>query len=207
MRDMTLINTILDRSGSMMPIAEEVVGMYNRFINEQKQLPDYAEVSLIQFDDIYEIYYLRKPVKDCEPLVLSETYTPRGMTALLDAVGITINKIDSEFSEMADHEKPQRVLFVILTDGHENASREFTNKAVKKMIDDRKEKYEWDFIFLGAGIDAFAEGTKFGMTASKTADFSHSSAGMDSAGKTISSYATTYRATGDAQQDLNNFKK
>ena len=120
MKDMTSIVILLDRSGSMKSIAREVVGMYNRFLDEQKQGKDYAELSLIQFDDQYEENYLRKPINKCEHLILGSTYEPRGMTALLDSVGKSINAISSSVASLPEKERPQRVLFVIITDGAEN---------------------------------------------------------------------------------------
>lgn len=203
---MTLINVILDRSGSMGAIAYEAVGMYNRFLDEQKALPDYAEFSLIQFDDKYEENYIRKPIKDVDKLILGESYKPRGMTALFDAIGKSINKIGEELKSMKEYDRPKRVLFMILTDGEENASKEFTGESIKNMISHQKEKYNWDFIFLAAGIDAFNEGSKFGMNMAKCANFDFSAKGLNSAGATMSAYTTQYRSTGDTSMKVEDYK-
>lgn len=202
MKNMTLINVILDRSGSMSTIADEVVGMYNRFIDEQKNLPDYAEVSLTQFDDLYEETYIRRPLTCCESLVHGKTYQPRGMTALYDAVGKTINKINQDIEKLSMNKRPQRVLFVIITDGHENASREYMGKTIQDLIATYKKERGWDFIFLAAGIDSFAEGMRFGMSLDKCMDFDKSSSGLRSMGENISAYTAQYRATGDNTKGL-----
>jgi hypothetical protein len=202
MKDMTLINVILDRSGSMHPIAEEVVGMYNRFLYEQQHGPDYAELSLIQFDDRYEVSYLRKPIDQCPDLVNGETYKPLSMTALLDAVGFTIDRIGADLAALPEEERPKRVLFVIITDGEENCSSKYKYPQIKDMIEHQQEKYDWDFIFLAAGIDAFAEGSKFGMSVHKCGSVDHSARGMTVAGNAISSYTTSYRRTGGTDQSV-----
>jgi len=197
MKDMTLINVILDRSGSMGSIAPEAVGMFNRFLDEQRTGPDEAELSLTQFDDVVEVIYTRKPIKDCPDLILGETYQPRGMTALLDAVGITITRVGNELNALPEDERPARVLFVVLTDGHENQSREYGATIINEMVRHQKEKYNWDFIFLAAGIDGKAEGAKLGLNASKCASFDRSSSGLIASGATMSAYTTAYRGTGD----------
>lgn len=204
MKDMTLINVIFDRSGSMEIIAEEAVGMFNGFLEEQKALPDYAELSLVQFDDQYDECYTCKPIKDCVPLIRGQTYIPRGMTALHDAVGKTINKIGGQLANLPEEDRPKRVLFIIITDGHENNSREFTGQTVKDMITLQKNKYYWDFIFLAAGINAFEEGSTIGMTAGKCATYSKSAQGMRGANNAINSYATTFRSTGDTSAVVDN---
>lgn len=197
MKDMTLMNVIFDRSGSMQSIAEEAVGMYNGFLEEQKALPDYAEISLVQFDGKYEECYTCVPIKHCAPLVNGETFVPRGLTALYDAVGKTINTIDENLKGMPEKDRPKRVLFIIITDGHENASKEFSGKTVKDMIENQKKEFSWDFIFLAAGINAFEHGSTFGMDAAKCATYSKTPQGMAQANNTMNQYTTTFRSTGD----------
>ena len=204
MKDMTLINVIFDKSGSMSVIAQEAVGMYNGFLEDQQKLPGYAELSLVQFDDRYENFYTRVPIKDCQPLVCGETYVPRGLTALHDAVGRTINKIGADLEKLSEEERPDKVLFIVITDGAENASKEFTGDVVKNMIDHQKKEYNWDFIFLAAGINAFDEGSKIGMDAGKCATFSKSAAGMRAGGQSMSAYTAAYRSTGDTTAVVEN---
>jgi len=139
MKEMTLINIILDRSGSMSFIAQETIGMFNRFLKEQQELPGYAELSLVQFDDLYETNYICKPIKKCPNLEYNKTYMPRGMTALYDAIGKTINSVGQSLSKKDEEERPERVLFAIITDGIENASKEFTVNTIKEMITHQKE--------------------------------------------------------------------
>ena len=207
MKDMTLINFILDRSGSMSSFGPEVVSMFNNFLEEQKSGPDYAELSLIQFDDKYEENYIKKPIKDCQPLIYGESYFPRGWTALYDAIGRTIKKVVAEIDRLQDEDRPIRVLFVILTDGFENCSTEFRdNKTIMGMIDYQKEEYNWDFIFMGAGIDAIEQGKKFGLGSNKCASFHKSPTGIRSIGQTVSSYSMQYRTTGMCA-DINNYIK
>lgn len=204
MKDMTLINVLLDRSGSMETIAAEAVSAFNHFITEQMaDDTDYVELSLVQFDDQYEPNYIRKPLKEVNPLILNETYVPRGMTALFDAIGRSINEIGSELAMMPEEERPARVLFVILTDGNENASYEFSRGNIKSMISHQGNMYNWDFIFLAAGIDAFAAGKDFGMKVNKCASFARSNDGIKAACQTMSSYAAAYRSTGDTTMSVN----
>lgn len=204
MKDMTLMNVIFDRSGSMGEIADEAVGMFNGFLEEQQALPDYAELSLVQFDDKYEECYTCKPIKDCAPLVYGETYIPRGMTALYDAVGKTINRIGEDLKNRLENDRPKRVLFIIITDGHENNSREFSGDTVKKMIDTQKNEFSWDFIFLAAGITAFDDGSTIGLGAGKCATYSKSARGMMQANDAVNSYATAFRSTGDTSAVVDN---
>lgn len=204
MKDMTLINVIFDKSGSMGAIAAEAVGMYNGFLEDQQNLPGYAELSLIQFDDRYEECFTRRAIKDCLPLVNGDSYRPRGLTAMYDAVGRTINKIGDQLENLPEAERPAKVLFIVITDGHENASHEYTGPVVKEMIDHQKREYSWDFIFLAAGISAFNEGSKIGMPAGKCATFSKTAQGMAAAGDTMRGYTTAYRATGDLAAVVDN---
>ena len=191
---MILINIILDKSGSMGIIAGEVVGMVNKFLSDQKEVAGEAEVSLIQFDNIYEENYIGKPIKWCEDLVNGKTYVPRGMTALYDAIGRTINTVKVSEKEF------DNVLFVIITDGEENASKEFTNTMIKEMIGNKPEN--WDFIFLAAGIDASLEASKIGIMQSKCASFSSNARGITGMCATMSDYTTNYRMTGDTNMKV-----
>lgn len=204
MKDMTLINVIFDRSGSMSTISLEAVGMFNGFLKEQKALPDYAELSLIQFDDQYEECYTCKPIKDCVPLIDGKTFIPRGMTSLYDAVGKTINKIGANLESLPEDESPKRVLFIIITDGHENNSQEFSGRVVRDMIATQKKEFSWDFIFLAAGINAFEEGAAIGMGAGKCATYSKTPAGMQEANNAINSYTTAFRSSGDTSAVVDN---
>ena len=200
MEGKTLINVLLDRSGSMGAIAKATVNMFNEFLQDQKNENGYADLSLIQFSTRYEESYILKNIHECEELVVNETYTPGGMTALNDAIGKSIHILDQH-----ENHGYAKVLFIIITDGEENASLEYSANSIRKMINKHKEKHNWDFIFLGAGIDAYKEGSKFGMSRSKCASFSGGARGMSVVGQTMSSYTTSYRTTGDTSMDVSDF--
>lgn len=180
------ILALIDRSGSMIGIIEEAVGAFNSFIKEQKELEtdDKVKVTLASFDNKYELIYDRVPLEDVKPLTV-DMVSPRGMTALYDSIAKIILA--------AKHPKRDTIL-LIQTDGYENASREFNNTAVKGLIKN-KEAQGWDVNFLGAGIDAVAEGAKFGMDSSKsfTVDATHD--GMAMMGATMSNITASYRST------------
>lgn len=206
MKNSTLINVILDRSGSMQRNGIETVGMFNRFLEDQKKEEGHAELSLIQFDDKYDEDYIRKPLNESPPLIFGKTYIPRGMTALYDAIGKSITTVGCELSNAPEDDRPDKVLFIIITDGQENMSREYNKQSVEKLINHQKSKYNWDFIFLAAGIDSFGEGSKFGMGRSKCASFGATGQGMSSIGNTMSNYTSSYRSSGDIDMNVDDFK-
>ena len=167
---------VLDRSGSMNSIRDDAMGGLNSYVEEQKKEKGKATFSLIQFDDVYgDPQYWLKDIQDVEPLT-KETYIPRSMTALLDAIGKTVAKVREL---RASGEMEGKVQFVIQTDGGENASREFTTTDAVKNLVDAVEKEGWgDFIFLGANIDAFGTGGSMGISAGTTANYAFSEAGV-----------------------------
>ncbi len=154
--DDILINILLDRSGSMSSYESEVIGHYNRYIEEQRALPGKARVSLVLFDDRYEEVYLNKNIQDV-PKLTADVYNVRGMTAYYDALGKLINSVE----QLKD--RPNKVVFVINTDGFENASHEFNASKVKELITKHQSKDNWQFSFIGAGIDAISEAKKMGI--------------------------------------------
>ena len=158
---------VLDRSGSMRSIEDATVKGYNEFINEQKNAEGKAFITLIQFDDRYEVHYKSTPVEEVNDLVVGETFVPRGMTALHDAIGKTINELNTD----------RDVTFVIITDGDENSSREYTGEAVKKMILACEKDKQWKFVYLGANQDAVTVAKNYGIGGSNaltyTADANH----------------------------------
>jgi len=148
---------ILDRSGSMFNLQKDVIGGFNSFLSEQKKLKDKAEVTTILFDHYYEVLHDDIDINRVEPITERQYYT-RGNTALLDAIGKTIKNID------VATKKRDNVLFVINTDGYENASTEYNNKQVKELVEHFEKKHDWKFIFLGANMDAFSVGSTMGIT-------------------------------------------
>ncbi len=186
------ISVVLDRSGSMQERKSDTIGGFNAFLDEQQKLPGACTVSLYQFDDKYEPVYENVTV-DKAPRLNDTNYVPRGNTALLDAVGRTINAVGARLGSLPEEDRPEKILMVIQTDGHENASREFDNAKIKEMIDHQREVYQWQFIFLGADENAFAVGASIGIARNQTLSYSpQNMAGTMSA---VSGYAEAYRSS------------
>lgn len=183
---------ILDRSGSMQSIATDAIGGFNTFIEEQKKVPGTASVSLVLFDNEYLNIYENKAINEVEKLT-SDVFIPRGMTALLDAVGRTINSVGERLSNTPEEDRPEKVMVCILTDGLENASKEFTKDKIKEMITHQREKYNWQFAYLGANVDAFAEAGEMGISQVYTASFLASEEGTRNAYGTLNKMSSSYR--------------
>ena len=196
----THISVILDRSGSMASIKSDVVGGFNEFLKTQQAAPGECTLTLVQFDSIepYEVLRDAVPVKDVKPL--GEEYRPRDMTPLYDAGGRGINDTGAKLSAMNESDRPGKVLFVIITDGLENASREFSAAKVAEMTKHQTEKYGWEFVYLGANQDAMKEGAKFGVQSANSASYDQAKFGM--AIRTAGLKAASYRASSD-KADLN----
>lgn len=167
----TAIAVVLDRSGSMEYGREDTIGGFNVFLEEQQKLPGYATLTLAQFDDVYEVVHLDKPIKEV-PKLTSETFVPRGRTALCDAIGKTIATLGEKLAAMPEVDRPGKVVVVIITDGKENASKEYTRDVIKKMTEHQKTKYQWEFVYLGANQDAIAVGATFGIAKGSSASYS-----------------------------------
>jgi hypothetical protein len=165
--NLTDITLVIDRSGSMEAIREDAEGGVNAFVREQAQQTGEALLTLVQFDTEYEFVQQGVPVKRVPAYKL----VPRGNTALLDAVGRAINETGDRLAKMAESDRPGLVIFVIVTDGEENSSREFSKAQIKEMIDRQQTKYHWQFTFLGANQDAFAEAGGMGIAACGVANY------------------------------------
>ena len=174
--ELTSILMILDRSGSMSPLADDVVGGYNSFIAQQKAEPGDAVVTLVLFDHNYEVVYDARPIARVEPLT-KKVYSPGGTTALLDAVGRGVQDLGTKLAAMEESDRLGKVIVVIMTDGQENASSDFTRDQVKKLVADQKTN-GWSFLFMGANMDAFAEAKKIGIERSCTASWVSTGAGV-----------------------------
>jgi hypothetical protein len=166
--DLTDITLVIDRSGSMEEIRSDAEGGVNAFIREEAQHPGEALLTLVQFDDEYEFVHRGVPIKEVPPYTL----VPRSGTALLDAVGRAINETRDRLAKMTEADLPGLVVFVIVTDGQENSSREFSKARVKEMIRRQQTEHNWQFNFLGADQDAFAEAGALGIAAGGAANFS-----------------------------------
>ncbi|MHB1652668.1 MAG: vWA domain-containing protein [Desulfitobacteriaceae bacterium] len=175
-KGLTEIIFLLDRSGSMGGLESDTIGGFNSFIEKQMQLEGKTMVTAVLFDDRYEILW--NGLEAHKVKLTDKEYYVRGCTALLDAVGKTILDVGQRFSKTSEDERPGKVIFVITTDGLENASREFTSKKVKELIQHQKEKYQWEFIFLGANMDAVKEASSLGIAGNDAYNFEPSASGV-----------------------------
>lgn len=190
--NLTELVFILDRSGSMSGLETDTIGGFNSMLERQKKESGEAFVTTVLFDDKYEVLHDRYDIKGVNLLTEKEYYV-RGSTALLDAIGITINNIGKALSDTKEEDRPGKVLFVIITDGMENSSREFSYEKVKKMVEHQKSKYAWDFIFLGANIDAIKTANSFGISADMATNFVSDSAGTQLNYKIVSEVVSSFR--------------
>lgn len=165
--DLTDLTLVVDRSGSMQSIQSDAEGGINAFITRQAAEPGQAVLTLVQFDTEYEFVHHAKPIAQVEPYRLE----PRGSTALLDAVGRAILEAGERIAKMDEKARPGLVVFVIVTDGHENSSREFTKAKIKEMIEHQRTKYNWQFTFLGADASAFDEAQSMGISLESSAPY------------------------------------
>lgn len=166
-KDLTEIVLIVDRSGSMASCLGDAEGGVNTFIEEQKTAEGNAQLTLVQFDTEDEFLHIAKPIADVPRYKLK----PRGMTALLDAVGRAVNEASERLGKLPDDDRPGCVIVVIVTDGHENASKEYKLTSIRELIERQQKQHEWKFIFLGADAAAFAEAGAMGISAQGTGQF------------------------------------
>jgi hypothetical protein len=176
-KDLTELVFILDRSGSMSGLESDTIGGFNAMLEKQKKVAGEALVSTVLFDDVSNVIHDRRNIKEIEPLTDAEYYV-RGSTALLDAVGFAIRHIGNVHKYCRDDDRPENTLFVITTDGMENASRHFHYAELKTLIEKQKTKHGWEFIFLGANIDAAAEAERFGIGQQRSACYHGDAAGV-----------------------------
>lgn len=188
---MTELVFILDRSGSMYGLEQDTIGGFNSLLEKQKADSSEAYVTTVLFDNELRTLHDRLPLAEVKPMTNAD-YTVGGSTALLDAVGSTIKHIARIHKYAHPDHKPEKTLFVIITDGMENASREYTYDKVKTLISHEQEKYGWEFLFLGANIDAASEGARFGIAPDRTVTYKCDSAGT----------ALNYEVLSDAIADV-----
>ena len=186
-KNLTELVFILDRSGSMAGLEGDTIGGFNAMIEKQKSEPGEALVSTVLFDHESEVIHDRVDIQRIEPMTRNEYYV-RGCTALLDAVGGAIHHIGNVHKYAREEDRPEKTLFVITTDGMENASRKYSYDRLKTMIRRQQEKYGWEFIFLGANIDAAKEAARFGISEDRAANYHADSKGT----------AVVYEAVSDA---------
>lgn len=174
--NLTELVFILDRSGSMGGLESDTIGGFNSMLAKQQKEDGEAFVSTVLFDDKTEVLHDRIAIKDVKPLTEDEYYV-RGCTALLDAVGGAIHHIGNIHKYARPEDVPAKTLFIITTDGLENASTKYTYDEIKKMIERRKEKYHWEFLFLGANIDAVEVAGRMGIQKERAVNYECDSAG------------------------------
>lgn len=184
---------ILDRSGSMTGLESDTIGGYNAMLAKQKQEEGEAVVTTVLFDDRYELLHDRIAIQGVAPMTDRQYYV-RGTTALLDAIGRTIQKIANVQRNTAPEQRADKVLFVITTDGYENASKEYSREQIKAMVEREQEKFGWEFLFLGANIDAIATAGQFGIRPERAVDYHADSEGTAVSYEAISGAASALRA-------------
>ena len=176
-KDLTEMVFILDRSGSMADFVADTIGGFNAMIEKQKKEPGEALVSAVLFSDESEVIYDRVDIKEIGKMTEKE-YSVGGCTALIDAMGDAIHHIGNVHKYIREEDRPEHTVFVINTDGYENASRRYSSDDVKQMIERQKEKYGWEFIFVGANIDAVETAKHYGIDALHTVEYVQDKAGM-----------------------------
>ena len=183
---------ILDKSGSMSSLTDDVIGGFNSLIEKQKEEEGEAYVSTILFDHEIEILHNHINITEITPITNKE-YEPGGMTALLDAIGSTIDSVGKRLSETPEDERPEKVIIAITTDGMENSSKEYTKAQVKEKIEHQQDKYSWTFIFLGANMDAVSEAVSLGIDASFSSTWTTSAAGLYAHAEGLSNAVSSLR--------------
>jgi uncharacterized protein YegL len=194
---LTWLIFVLDRSGSMAKIKADMVGGYNQFIAEQKKVKGKCVAFLYQFDDVYEAVYEDQDIQVVKDLT-DETYVPRGWTALLDAVGKTINVINERIAKLPEDKRPDKVLVMTVTDGEENSSKEFQGDKIKEMINHQREKWKWEFAYIGANQDSWKIGSSMGLSAGTTCNYVASAAGVKGMFNALHESTTRYRSLSSA---------
>ncbi len=192
-KNLTEIVFILDRSGSMAGLEKDTIGGFNAMLEKQKREPGKALVSTVLFDNTADVIHDRLPLHRV-PRLTDREYYVRGCTALLDAVGGAIRHISTIHKYAREEDRPEKTIFVITTDGMENASRRYDYEAVKQMIQRQKEQYGWEFLFLGANIDAAREAARFGIGEDRAANFHCDSKGTALNYEVISETVCSFRA-------------
>ena len=191
---------ILDRSGSMGGLESDTIGGFNSLINKQRKEPGEAYVSVVLFDDVSEVIYDRVPLGKVEPMTDRQYYV-RGCTALSDAMGGAIRHIGNVHKYAREEDVPEHTVFVITTDGMENASRHYTADDVRRMVERQKEKYGWEFIFLGANIDAVETARRYGISEDRAVDFVCDSVGTQMNYHVVSDALCNVRACAPLEAD------
>lgn len=191
-KGLTELVFILDKSGSMGGLEADTIGGFNSMLEKQKAIEGECYITTALFDNNYDLLHDRIDIKAVKPITTKEYYIG-GSTALLDAIGRTIHKIGKAQKYTADEYRAEKVMFVIITDGEENSSREYSADRIKKMIEHQKEHYGWEFIFLGANIDAVEMAGHFGIAPDRVQNYHADSEGIELNFRVMSEAVVKYR--------------
>ncbi len=198
-KGLTEVVFILDRSGSMSGLEADTIGGFNSMIEKQRKEEGEACISTVLFDDRTEVLYDRVDVKKIEPMNDSQYYV-RGCTALLDAIGGSIHHIANVHKYAREEDRPEKTLFIITTDGMENSSHIYTYDKVKRMVEHEKEKHGWEFLFLGANIDAIEVAGRFGINPDRAVNFNCDGEGTALNFKVLSETVSAVRSSGSKSE-------
>ena len=202
-KGLTELVFILDKSGSMGGLETDTIGGYNSMLAKQQEVEGECHITTVLFDNNYELLHDRIDIKAVSPISEKE-YQVGGSTALLDAIGRTIHKIGNAQKHTADDYRAEKVMFVIITDGEENSSREYSAEKIKAQIERQKEKYGWEFVFLGANIDAIETAGRFGISADRAQNYHSDSEGIELNFRVMSEVVAEYRECSEIPKGWNN---
>lgn len=199
----TSVNVIIDKSGSMAGLTNDTIGGFNTFVADQKNVPGDVAFTLCLFSTSYQLVHDAVELASV-PDLNNKIYRPSGSTALLDALGTTIDNVGSKLAAMPEEDRPSKVIFLIITDGEENSSRKYNLDQIRSMVTHQRETYSWEFVFMGANIDAISAGTNLGIAATNSVNYTASSIGTKSLYNNVSHSLGNYRAASSQQVDFFN---
>lgn len=191
-KDLTEIVCVIDRSGSMINMCQEAIGGFNSFLEDQKKEVGEAKLTLVLFDHEYKKIYDGASITNVLPLD-NKSYQPRGTTALLDAIGRTVDDVGQRLSTISEEERPEKVIVSIMTDGYENASKDYSLDKVREMITHQRDRYQWEFVFLGSSLEANKMAANAGIAMANISGFAATGDGVKAAYATISTRTSNYR--------------
>ena len=194
-KNLTELVFILDKSGSMSGLEKDTIGGFNSMLEQQRKVNGECVITTVLFDNHYELLHDRIDIRAVQPITGKEYYVG-GSTALLDAIGRTIHKIGTVQKNTAEAYRAEKVMFVIITDGEENASRHYSSMQIREMIQHQKERYGWEFLFLGANIDAVETAGRFGIDADRAVDYVPDGEGTELNFRIMSETVATFRECG-----------